>query len=477
MLEKIQKKYIYWILVFLATFIPLYPKFPLLNINGTYVAIRLEDILILLTSVVWFFCFYNKIRELAKQTIFQAIILFWLIGFLSFLSGLLITHSVQPGIGILHWLRRIEYMLLFVMGSTALASFKQVKTLYRSILITVVLVSLYGLGQLWLNFPVVSTGNKEFSKGIITFLANNARVNSTFAGPYDLAFYLSMSLSIVASLFFYYRKLTKRFGLVVAGILIFAVLGLTASRITFFTTLIALSLVFWLHKKRIFVVGLILMACLIIVLVPDLRHRLVATFTVNILGGGGEKYTPPADKVTIYTDFSKYPKDQQAALKQKAEYEATASSLSAKYRDIAPGEPLNSTELGVSRSLGIRTNVEWPRALNAFYKNPLLGTGYSSITLATDNDLLRSLGEVGILGTGALFLVFYILIKKMFSFFSGSRNFKKCWLVGIFCATVSLLISGLFIDVLEASKISEVFWLYMGISWGLMTNPNLEENA
>src|SRR5205814_2283829 len=45
------------------------------------------------------------------------------------------------------------------------------------------------------------------------------------------------------------------------------------------------------------------------------------------------------------------------------------------------------------RSTSIRLNVEWPRAVRALTKNPLLGTGYSSITLATDNDYLRALGE------------------------------------------------------------------------------------
>ena len=58
------------------------------------------------------------------------------------------------------------------------------------------------------------------------------------------------------------------------------------------------------------------------------------------------------------------------------------------------------------RSVSIRLNVEWPRAIRAFSKNPLLGTGYSSITLATDNDFLRLLGEVGLVGALAFFLIF-----------------------------------------------------------------------
>lgn len=477
-LQKIQKKYFFWVLIFLAIFIPLYPKFPLLNIHGTYVAVRIEDILIALTALVWLFCFRDHLKQFLGQTIFQAILLFWVIGGLSFISGLYVTHTVFFQLGLLHWLRRVEYMLLFVIGATSLASFSQVKLLYRSIMLTALGVCLYGLGQVWLHLPVISTGNREFSKGLVGYLTSGARVNSTFAGPYDLAIYLSLILVTLASIFFYYHKLSKRLGIMLLGVLCFGVLGLTAARMTFLTTLLGVSLVFWLHNKKIFVLGLIVLGLVTVVAVPDLRHRLVATFTVNILSGGGPKYTPSPGTVNIYTDISKYPKSQQALLRQKIEQEATRDATqSSTPRDVAPGEPLNSTELGVYRSLGIRTNVEWPRALRAFERNPVLGTGYSSISLATDNDLLRSLGEVGLLGTISIALIFITLLKKMCSFLGGPRNFRKCWIIAMFCGVLSVLASGLFIDVLEASKISEVFWLFMGISWALMTNQELAENV
>src|SRR3990167_10675400 len=48
------------------------------------------------------------------------------------------------------------------------------------------------------------------------------------------------------------------------------------------------------------------------------------------------------------------------------------------------------------RSFNIRLKAEWPRAIRAFLKNPVLGTGYSSVGLAVDNDYLRSLAESGI---------------------------------------------------------------------------------
>src|SRR5207244_150332 len=59
-------------------------------------------------------------------------------------------------------------------------------------------------------------------------------------------------------------------------------------------------------------------------------------------------------------------------------------------------------------STGIRLDYTWPQAIKGFLKNPLLGSGYSTLTKkniedfteaeSTDNDFLRALGETGLLG-------------------------------------------------------------------------------
>ena len=46
-------KLLFCLVAFLFVFIPLYPKFPLFNVSGTFVAIRIEDLLIALTLTVW----------------------------------------------------------------------------------------------------------------------------------------------------------------------------------------------------------------------------------------------------------------------------------------------------------------------------------------------------------------------------------------------------------------------------------------
>jgi hypothetical protein len=49
------------IIAILIFFIPLYPKFPLTNVDGTYVAIRLDDVVVSLAILIW--CIYQVINK------------------------------------------------------------------------------------------------------------------------------------------------------------------------------------------------------------------------------------------------------------------------------------------------------------------------------------------------------------------------------------------------------------------------------
>lgn len=466
-----------YLILGLLAFVPLYPKFPLLGISKTFVAIRVEDILIAWIVAIWLLGNLRRIRYFLSQPIFQVFLLFWFMGALSLLSGLWITHTVDPKLGILHWLRRVEYMSLFLISATSVSNLAEIKLAVKTIFVVGLIVILYGFGQIFLNFPVVSTTNSEFSKGLILYLTNEARVNSTFAGHYDLAIYLNILIIMLAGFFFYQKGLFFRARLILYGVLGFILLGFTAARLSFAATLFSLATLFWLMGRKKLLVGLIVAAMLLLVAIPDMRHRLVATFTVNILGGGGPKYNPPSGTVTIFTPVKDIPEASREAILEQVRKDATdpAKRNTSVPADTVPGEPVNSTELGVYRSFGIRTNVEWPRAINSFERNPILGTGYSSIALATDNDILRSLGETGLLGTLTLGLIFYTLLQRMWQFLKNSFGFEHYFILSMFCSTIAILITSLFIDALEASKVAEVFWLLMGLSWAVMHNFRLRE--
>lgn len=465
--EEKANKILFKVIIFLSSFILLYPKFPLVNIPGTYVAVRIEDLLIGFTVLFWFVVNLRKYKQILSKTISQSMIVFWLVGLLSVISGALITFSVLPHLGVLHWLRRVEVMSLFFVAATVIKTRQQFLTLLKWLLAVNTLIIIYGFGQIYLGFPVISTTNREFSKGLLLQLTSGARVNSTFAGHYDLAIYLSIVVVLIGTLFFYFKNRRTQALLILSGLFSFALLGLTAARVSFVAAIAGLAFSFWYSGKRILIVALIIASIAVIGLVPQLRHRLVATITVNLLEGGGPKYAPQEGELTIFTPDNKVAEGSKSGVIKEATSSTASSKQSTISADIAPGEPINTTELGVYRSFNIRTDVEWPRAIRAFAKNPLLGTGYSSITIATDNDYLRALGETGILGTLALVLVFLIIIKRFLSEMNNGEKLEKLIIVSSLGMIFVVLITATFIDVLEASKIASMFWLMMGATWGL----------
>lgn len=454
---------LFWGVLFLFAFIPLYPKFPLFGVSGTFVAIRLEDLFISATLVIWvlYLGLSEKYKEILHSRLIHLFLLFFFTGFVSTVSAIFLTNTVEFHISILHYLRRIEFMLLLPVVVTVIQTKKQLMVALVTLVVVISFVNIYALGQQYLDWPVISTTNSEFSKGLILRLSPGARVNSTFAGHYDLAAFLAMVIAVMTAIFFAVGKRIKIAVLILTGVSMF-VLIMTAARVSFVAAFagIILSLIFSNKKKYLF---LIFIAIAVVLIYPSqLRDRFISTITVNILNLG-QRYEGQTSDQKIRSRLN-IPTLAIKTSSQSGETSIFASQSGGVATDITPGEPLDTTQLGVFRSFQIRFQIEWPRALNAFSKNPFLGTGYSSLGIATDNDFLRSLGEVGILGTVAFGLIFVDLIKKIAG---GLKNENK--LTGYFCAgTLSLigalLINGLFIDVFEASKVATFFWMIMGLS-------------
>ena len=111
---------LFFLILLLFVFIPLYPKFPLFNVTGTFVAIRLEDLVIGLTVSLWaiYLVLSNKLRDFLKDKLYLAILLFFFVGVVSLFSANFLTHTVAPYISILHFFRRIEFIMLLPVVTT-----------------------------------------------------------------------------------------------------------------------------------------------------------------------------------------------------------------------------------------------------------------------------------------------------------------------------------------------------------------------
>lgn len=461
-LSKFLENGLFLLVVVLFIFIPLYPKFPLLNVAGTFVAIRLEDVVIAFTLILWgvYFILSRKLLNFFQDRLNQALLLFFFVGAVSLFSASFLTHTVSWHLGFLHWLRRVELIMLLPVVASVVNSKKRLITILVAGTLVVFLVNIYALGQQYLAWPVISTTNSEFSKGLILTLTPGARVNSTFAGHYDLAVFLAMVLVFASALFFAFKKFTKVF---IIGLSAFSlwILVMTAARLSFVAAIAGIFSTIFLLGKRKLILFLILGILLILIYPSQLRDRLISTVTVNILGQG-QRYEGQTEDQRIRSRIN-IPTLAIKTSSESAESSTISSPSSEIASDITPGEPIDSTELGVYRSFSIRLNLEWPRALTAFYKNPLLGTGYSSLDIATDNDFLRSLGEVGILGTIALSLVLIEVVKRLYKGLKENSGFSKYFSVGVISVIFAFLLNALFIDVFEASKVASLFWMILGL--------------
>ena len=404
-------------------FIPLYPKFPLFFFPGSTVAIRIEDFLIGFTFVIFIINLVLSKKFKLPPLGFQ-ILIYLAIGLISSLSAVLITKNVTPVIVILHLARRIEYLLVFFfVYYVGISGWLTRRFLFELILLPVIGVFGYGIAQIYFQAPVISTMNTEFAKGVALTLQPGVMLSSTFAGHYDLAIYLIMILAYITSLLTFTKKKIQLSGLFLSFVSLLWILTQTSSRIAILGLVFSIGQICLLRKRLVLGIVLIFLVGVSILTSPSLIARLGNLLRV----------------------------------------------FQAKIQTSLIIRPVFATEIlrpiQQDRSTSIRFDVEWPRAMRSFYKNPFLGTGYSSITLATDNEYLRSLGETGLLGFLAFASILTVLGKGIYARYQKAKSkLDKTITLGTLGVFSIFLISAIFLDVFEASKIAILFWAFTGLA-------------
>lgn len=517
--------------LFLLAFIPLYPKLPILDVQHTWVYFRLEDFFVAFIVLFWFVLLLFK-KVTLKTPLTLPILLFWIIGGIATLHGVLLIFptisNVFSNVAFLNFLRRIEYMSLFFIAFFGIKNIESKKyiTWVAVILTTVLLlVVAYGFGQRFLGFPAFLTMNEEFAKGIPIQLSKLSRVPSTFAGHYDLAAYLVLIIPIIVSLVFGFKNWMMKIFLSATALLGFFLLLMTVSRVSFFVLLLSLVLILVFHKKKFEIVSLFVLTIALLSFSPSLLHRYGNTVSeIDVLVDaktgraiGQVKEVPASyfkNKVVVreFSDedsknasssvilpFSQIPSPAMLVVepnspngenlpqgtsyinlplspivKKVGEYFFQKSQENKKSESadahVFFGDFVVKKAKAYDLSFTTRFQGEWPRTMEAFERNVFLGSGYGSVSLAVDNDYLRSLGETGLLGFISfisIFLIAGIYIKKIIS--NVNSPLIRSFVFGFVAGTFGLALNALFIDVFEASKIAFSFWLLMGITIGVLS--------
>lgn len=462
--------------------IPLFPKIPIKPVDYTYISIRFEDFYTGLLFIVYIIQLIRKKVTINKKFLLL-FVLFWGAFFLSAFFNTFVTKIIYiKHLGFLHATRRVEYMGIFLM---MLSIVKTKKTFFKFlglVLFTLLLVNIYGIGQKFIGWPAVQTMNPEYAKGYLLYLSAEDRISSTFAGHYDLAAYLVFLMPIVLGFYF----LKKNFYYFLLTILSILILIFTASRISYGAYIISVFPFLLFLKKPKHLIILLLITILLTVSSKTLTSRFSRTFQVKQIflnQNTGQVVVPqhittaevPAGSfyIGINNPIATNPQTQGVLLDEtirdeirsaarskgeklsKSEEDLRVASISSRLR------PINTVVSDIS--FATRLQIEWPRAVKSFLKDPILGTGPSSITEATDNDYLRSIGEVGALGTGLFVLIFFTVVKMIWTSIKSLPDKEKPLYYGFLFGLLGLLFNAGYIDVFEASKVAFQFWLIAGL--------------
>lgn len=459
---------------FLVVFLPLYPKLPLFDvIPGYIVRVRVEDILILFTSIVWAIQAYRK-KVVWKNPLNPLIGLYAVAGIASIVSALFILGTIpletlHLAKSTLHFFRYIEYFMLFFIFFSSIQKKKDVVIILTVWVATVAAIGFYGIGQKYFYWPVYSTMNREFSKGVRLILTEHARVQSTFGGHYDLAAYLVIVLPLLFSVGVIVKKTSVRIGVWLTFALGVWLLVVSGARMSFasYVAAITLTIVLLAFKKhkwhdrlrwgasRLGAVGLLTLVLFVgfgedmyerflqtLEAYPELhktyhnandqRKEILREYVLVPLGIQDMKVQRPDNSITIDdaavmvssdqqptpldSDSSKRPSDVYVDVPDIQEVATTSATGETTITYIATERVYSENALRHGLSLAIRLDTLWPQAIAGFERNPLLGTGYATLNKqspthfteadSTDNNFLRTLGETGLFG----FITFYGII-------------------------------------------------------------------
>ena len=275
-------------------------------------------------------------------------------------------------------------------------------------------------------------------------------------------------------------KTQKWFIFTVISLSVIALIS-TSSRSSSIAYVLSISAFLLMHKKfKYFIFAVVLFLGLSYV-DSDLIQRWAQTIQfkeIIINSKTGEEVVVQKirpDQLPAGTAFVRKQKVDDSTASAYVKQELIDQATSSGKMRTASGEGLTTGEdyetysaVAGDISVTTRLQVSWPRAVNAFLRNPLLGTGPSSITESTDGDYFRWIGEIGALGAASFVFLIGAILKYVFDKRNSLSPDMNRLVFALIFGTWGLLINAVLIDVFEASKVAYIFWLTLGLFVGMV---------
>lgn len=473
--------------MFLLAFIPLFPKIPLFDIlPGYIVRVRPEDILVLCAALMWLRDVRAK-RVVWNTSYFWLVVFYASVGLLSIFLGIALLSTiplqfVHIAKSALHFVRYLEYFSIFFFFFSAVKTKRHILIAITVLTLTLIGVVGYGLGQKYMHLPVYSTMNREYSKGEKLYLENDARPQSTFAGPYDLAVFLVIVLPLLFSFSLGVGQFQSPFTRIALFITLqtahlfgLGMLILTGSAISLAGYVLAIISVLLFHLARLptttkrmlwgsvtFIICTISIVFIWIIMPQRIRDK----------ANGFIHQSEQRDSPTDLTGDG-----YETKIVQKINPDQSISTVT-----IREKSAWSDNALKYGLSMGIRLDTLWPQALQGFLRNPLTGSGYGTLAMldsqkfmeadSTDNNFFRTLGETGLLGFVTFYGIVFFLLKDVLKTIYIKNVHTGTLSIGFAASTLGLLITAAYLDVFAASKVAFIYWAIAGL---ILKNIQLQQ--
>ncbi len=93
------------------------------------------------------------------------------------------------------------------------------------------------------------------------------------------------------------------------------------------------------------------------------------------------------------------------------------------------------------------------------------------------NNFFQMAGEVGLLGLGLFFWLLWVLFAQLFRYYKNSKEgYLRVFSLSLIAAFISFLINGLTESSLYYSRVSMMFWLFVGMALSLYRVSDAKEN-
>lgn len=469
-----------YILCVLIGVIILVPKMPFIPVPGIYFNIRIEDFVVAFVYALFLLGLLLRKIKIPKTSLHLPIFIFVFVIALSTLIGIIRDTVVSTTLGILYFMRYVEYIGLFFM---MVSSFRKVnfKKYIGFLVVMYVGVIFYGILVRFNLAPMYRTMN---SGGQKLYFYQLDFVQSTFGGHYDFGTYIMLSIPLLVSLFIVSSKKVYKVGLLLLIIISGYLMYYSYARSSYLGLIVALFFFFMLNKSKLFVI-------------PALEGMRVmwsyfsgkfSKYTYDFNFSLGEKYSlnnilslwkDKEERITEIASTNETTTSVMPTISEVTYQEVTSSGVevTSSGKSLARGvnnELITNNEIPIGEEFHISLDpsgqirfIRWQEHLDRFRESPLFGNGLSSIGVGADGDYIRWLTEIGLIG----FLSFMYVLSKIFLvtwnlYRKIEDGFDKYIFLAFLVGFVGLLVNAIFIDVFEASKIAFYFWFITGLTFG-----------